>query len=134
MHRASFTIASLRLADTAGLPGPPPGISFEHAFWADWKAGDWGSIPELESILIPPPALGSGKFGTPCDRMQAANLIATPAPFEPDPGLAEDPHAVNAIAQPTVVSATARTWRGLRAPMPFVFHMPRVIPGISAPL
>jgi len=83
MHAASFTIASLRLSDVDPLPGPPPGSNFEHAFWADWKAGDWGSIPELELIWIPPPALGSGKFGTPCDRMQAENLIPSPPAVGP---------------------------------------------------
>jgi hypothetical protein len=75
----------LRLADTPARPGPPPGSNFEHAFCADWNAGDWGLIPELELIWIPPPALGSGKFETPCARMQSENLIAAPALFTRGP-------------------------------------------------
>jgi hypothetical protein len=84
MHSASFTIASLRLSCAGPLAGPPPGNSFEQAFWADWNAGDWGLIPELELIWIPPPAPGSGKLGTPCKRMQSANWIPMPPPFEAD--------------------------------------------------
>jgi hypothetical protein len=122
MHSASLSISSLRLSDPT-LGGPPPGSSFEHAFWADWNAGDWGLIPELELIWIPPPEPGSGKFGTPCERMQSANLIPADSPLEPDPlfGLPEDPHALSATAQLTAASATAR----VGGPMPFVLRMSR---------
>jgi hypothetical protein len=126
MHSASFTIANLRLSDPDPLPGPPPGISFEHAFWADWNAGERGLIPELELSWIPPPSLGSGKFGTPCERMQAANLIPASL-FELDPcfDFPEDPHAVSAIAQQKVASATARMRRQLPAPVHSVVDMSR---------
>jgi len=46
--------------------------------------------------MPPPPALGSGKLGTPCERMQSANLIAALALSLS--GLAEDPHAGSATA------------------------------------
>jgi hypothetical protein len=95
----------LRVSDTGPRGGPPPGKRLEHAFWASWNAGDWGSIPELELIWIPPPALGSGKFGTPCERMQSANLIGAEPPLALEE-LAEDPHALSASAQPTAASAT----------------------------
>jgi len=77
--------------------------------------------PEPTLIWIPPPPPpGSGKFGTPCKRMQSANLIPAGSPFEPDPlfDLPEDPHAVSATAQPAVASATARMRRRSDARMP----------------
>ena len=125
MHSASLTIASYRLSGADPLPGPPPGSSFEHAFWADWNAGDWGLIPDPELMWIPPPALGSGKFGMPCERMQSANLIPAPPLFEPDLwfDFPEDPQAVNAIAPLAVASATARMWRQRLAPVLFVVLM-----------
>ena len=57
-------------------PGPPPGRSLPHFLCAAWKAGDCGFNPEPGLISIPPPALGSGKFGTPLARMHPANFSA----------------------------------------------------------
>jgi len=122
MHSASLSIATFWLSDTGPLGGPPPGMSLEHASWADWNAGDRGLIPELELIWIPPPALGSGKFGTPCERMQSANLSPAAAPLEPDRSFdrPEDPHAVSASAQLPTASATARMRRQFGAGVPVV--------------
>ena len=96
----------------------------EHAFWADWNAGDWGSIPEPELIWIPPPGPGSGKFGTPWERMQSENLIPAASPCELEPVLdfPEDPHAVSSTAQLTAASATSRLRRRLAAPIRFTLR------------
>jgi hypothetical protein len=75
MHSASLTSSCLRASDPCPLPGPPPGSKFWHALWADWNAGDCGLIPEPAVIWIPPPEpLGSGKFGTPCERSAVGEL------------------------------------------------------------
>jgi hypothetical protein len=51
---------------------------------------------------VAPFDVGSGKFGTPCERMQVANLSPAVAPLEAALfGLAEDPHAATNMAQPT---------------------------------
>jgi hypothetical protein len=73
---------------------------------ADWNAGDRGLIPE--GIWMPPPGPGSGKLGTPCARMQSANLIPAALPLEPDepPELPEDPHAASITVQPAAARAT----------------------------
>ena len=110
MHCASLSIASLRVSDAGPLPGPPPGISFEHAFWADWNAGDWGFIPEPGVILMAPPEpAGSGKFGTPCERMQSANLIPALPPLERDAllGLPDEPQAATADKQAAATNKSA---------------------------
>jgi hypothetical protein len=96
-------------------PGPPPGSSVLQADWADWNAGDWGLTPEPAVIWTPPPDPGSGKFGTPCARMQSANLMPCEAnegveplePFESFESL-EEPHAPMASAQPIAASAIDR--------------------------
>jgi hypothetical protein len=107
MHRASLTSSSLCLSEDAAL-GPPPGSSFWHAFCAAWNAGEKGLMPEPWLIWILPFALGSGKFGTPCARMQFANLI--PAAWLLELGalleLCEAPHAVSATTEPVAASAT----------------------------
>ena len=77
----------------------PPGCSFLHVCIADRKAGDC-LIPEGNG------ASGSGKLGTPCERMQFANSSASPVPAQvelPGPLAAAQPET--AIAQPTAVSA-----------------------------
>jgi hypothetical protein len=38
--------------------------------WYMLYAGDWALI--VDGMSKPPPALASGKFGTPCERMQSA--------------------------------------------------------------
>ena len=80
------------------------------------NAGDRGLIPEPSGIWIPPPPeLGSGKFGTPCERMQSAALIPAPAALEPDAlcEVLDDPQA--AIATEYVIAAHTlkRRWRSL---------------------
>jgi hypothetical protein len=61
-------------------------------------------IPELLlNWMPPPPALGSGMSGTPCVRMQSANLIPMLTWPVPD-GLLDEPHALSAIAQPTAAT------------------------------
>jgi hypothetical protein len=65
-----------------------------HFCIADRKAGDC-----LWTPLKPPGAPGSGKFDTPCERMQFANAtpLALPVPAELL-GLDEDPQALIASA------------------------------------
>src|SRR5471030_539347 len=76
MHFARANIASSRLSDDD--PGPlPPDPRLAHAFWADRNAGACG----LMSLGIRRPrpfAPGSGKFGTPCERMHSASLSNGP--------------------------------------------------------
>jgi len=107
MHCARCSNASLRVSDVPPLPGPPPGSKLPQLFCAAWKAGEAGLIPELELIWMPPPELGSGKFGTPCDRMQSEYLIPIACPFEDDVvlGLLEDPQAASASAHPRPTAA-----------------------------
>lgn len=66
-------------------------------------------IPEPAGIWMPPlpPPPGSGKFGTPCDRMQSANRIpdARTAAFDLPLEFAEEPHAVRAAEEATAASA-----------------------------
>lgn len=72
----------------------------------------------LEGRTVMPSAFGSGKFGTPCERMQSAYLIACETLLEAEMlGLCEeDPHAVIPTAQVTAVAATrtTRRWPGGR--------------------
>jgi len=66
---------------------------------------------------MPPPAVGSGKFGTPRERMQSANATAVPALFEPGSRLAlvDDPQAATttthamAATESTTVPIAERT-------------------------
>ncbi len=99
-------------------PGPPPGRSLPHFFCAAWKAGDCGFNPEPGLIWIPPPAPGSGKFGTPLARMHAENFSAwSDAAFAevPVPPDCADPPP-HAATQSTVTRARAiRIWRGAPA-------------------
>jgi hypothetical protein len=95
----------------------------KQVFWAAWNAGERGLAPA--GIWNPPPLEpGSGKFGTPWDRMQSANLIPADWPLEFDalPGLDDEPHAASAIAQPMPQSATAmlRTLRVLGGCLPLI--------------
>jgi hypothetical protein len=65
-------------------------------------------IPELELIWTPPPELGSGKFGTPCERMQLANASPEPPAAAAGFGLLDEPQAPMATTQLTVASAIVR--------------------------
>jgi hypothetical protein len=51
--------------------GLRPGKLFRQACWADWNRGEFRSIPRGASSMLPLANVGSGKFGTPCARMQA---------------------------------------------------------------
>ncbi len=71
-------------------------------------------IPELELIWMPPPPVGSGKFGTPCARMHAENarnplLLEGLAPlFEVVVVSAAEPHAATVIAENDTTAAARR--------------------------
>jgi hypothetical protein len=91
-----------------------------HAWSAVLYAGDWTMIPELRSEK-PPPGLGSGKFGTPCERMQSEYL--TPWAYCTGTGVVEpaavalladreEPQAAATSAPPTTTSATEKSWPG----------------------
>jgi hypothetical protein len=84
-------VANVRACARPGTPLAPPavdawplGSNLRHACRAEVNAGEWPSaLPEPRCVLMvactPPPELencGSGKFGTPCERMQTEN--ATP--------------------------------------------------------
>jgi len=82
MHSEIASICVLAAADGSTEPGPPPGRSLPHVFWAARKDGDAGLIPELLLMLMWEPPLevvGSGKFRTPCERMHDENLIPATA-------------------------------------------------------
>lgn len=74
MHCATRNILAIVCVEACvvepGLRGPPPGRSFPHFACAALKLGDEGSMPALS--LSPPAGLGSGKLGTPSERMQLA--------------------------------------------------------------
>jgi hypothetical protein len=55
-----------------GPGGPPAGMSLRHFACAALKADDEGSIPLPIGIWKSPPVPGSGKLGTPSDRMHSA--------------------------------------------------------------
>jgi hypothetical protein len=53
-------------------PRPRSGVQDAHAVWAARNCDEFGSMPGGRLNWKPWPTIGSGKFGTPCDRMQAA--------------------------------------------------------------
>ena len=55
---------------------PPPGSRCRHAVLADWNAGDFAAVELIDSLKFRG-ELGSGKLGTPCERMHPAKLIAS---------------------------------------------------------
>lgn len=122
MHFARLSIASFALADGCPADGPPFGSNLPQAFWADWKAGELGLIPELGSMLMliwPPEDLGSGKLDTPCERMHWENL--SPAAWRLGVaalGVPDDPHAAIARADPTASTAIEKTCRRLLRAVP----------------
>lgn len=79
-------------------------MRLEHLLWADWNAGDCGLIPA--PIWTPPPGPGSGKFGTPCERMQSAYLIPTDSLLASELalGFPDDPHPASTIVQPAAAT------------------------------
>ena len=106
----------LRFAICAGVGWPPLGKSFWQTLRADWNAGELGSMPIPEWIVITPWPFGSGKFGTPCLRMQAENFAPSAVPtfiaiwnWPPGPP-PEPPGALSADPEPlrvVVVAAVA---------------------------
>src|SRR5581483_2857554 len=78
MHSEVASICALKCAVAAplGAGGPPPGNFFMQVARAASNAGDAGL--RFAGRLTPPPPLGSGKSGTPCERMQTANAKALP--------------------------------------------------------
>jgi hypothetical protein len=109
MHSEVASICRLAASEGARLaPGPPPGRSLAHCDWAALNAGESGLIPEPWAILIPPPEGGSGKFGTPCERMQLAKASPEPLAADAAPGLLDDPQATMARTQLTHANAIVR--------------------------
>src|ERR1700722_19887101 len=111
MHSETFSVCATACAVGCAAPGPPPGRSFLQLAWAALKAGEDGLIPELS--WMPPPGLGSGKFGTACERMhslkvrKAERCAESAVPFE-------DPQAASAPAHVMAASVTSGRWRSLR--------------------
>src|SRR6185437_9552868 len=94
--------------------GPPSGSRCRHAVTPAWNDGE-RALPELGvranlNALV----VGSGKPGTPCERMQRANRKAArawawvwrapEARLEVVPELPEDPHAPSEMAIATKTS------------------------------
>src|ERR1700730_13101515 len=80
MQAEKASICCWRCAICAGVGWPPFGSSFSQAVRAELNAGEPGSIPVPEWILITPWPSGSGKFVTPCLRMQAENFAPSTVP------------------------------------------------------
>jgi hypothetical protein len=74
MHFEKATSCCCTRASCAAVGGwpKPAGSRFRHALNADLNRGERGSIPEPNWTV--PCVPGSGKFDTPCERMQAENL------------------------------------------------------------
>jgi hypothetical protein len=64
------------LSPEGPTPPGPPSISDWHAFEALWNAGEFLLTPVPVRVSCPL-FFGSGKFGTPCERMQRANFSAS---------------------------------------------------------
>ena len=62
-------------------------------------------------ITLGPPGLGSGKLGTPCERMHCASWSGEPPLATPVLDLAEVPHAATANAELAAAIATLRLYR-----------------------
>jgi hypothetical protein len=72
MHAENLSAAACAAACCAALGGRPPfGEYFLHAFCARVNDGDCGLTPFNVTL---PFAFGSGKLGTPCERMHDANF------------------------------------------------------------
>jgi hypothetical protein len=127
MHRANWSIADFRAADSGG-GWPPLGSSDRQLCIADLNAGaltltpftvidepeptradDWISIPPLP--LLP----GSGKLGTPCARMHFAKATILSVFAALVDASEDEPHAASPAA-----AMIAR--RGLVRLMPVVYE------------
>jgi hypothetical protein len=114
MHRAIRTSFDSVWAEGCvvepGPGGPPPGRRFRHFARAAWKAGASGLVPGGRVNSTAPPALGSGKFGTPLARMHLENAsgpdawlatgVVDPEVLAPPPAVAPDPVLAAALALP----------------------------------
>ena len=115
MQRALATMPACCAAEIGGGALAPPSRNVAHAFSADSNAGDCSLIPEVRSGK-PPPGLGSGKFGTSCERIQSAYFTAWAYWLDPPVtvlDLLDDPHAAIATAPLTVTTAIDRLRRWL---------------------
>lgn len=74
MHSAQRSSRAYALAEGGPEGGRFTGSRLLHAVRAASNAGDDELIPGMLLRLKPPPAVGSGKFGTPWERMQRAKL------------------------------------------------------------
>jgi len=112
MHFAFVTAASRSLAEAGEPCAVLAGSSDAHASWADRNAGDRVSMPERPK----PSGLGSGKFRTPFERMQSANLTAVLETLAAAVlGLLADPQApiTSALATTATAIASSRRWGAL---------------------
>jgi hypothetical protein len=118
MHSEIASIRALLAADGFTEPGPLPGRNLPHTVWAATNDGDAGLIPELLLRLMWTPPLevvGSGKFGTPRERMQSAYLIPAAAGFDALLlallGLFDDPQPAITSTPDTTATAIGERWR-----------------------
>lgn len=118
MHVASRSTCAFCSADASGGLVAPGGSSERQARCAALKAGAPGLNPAPVGNENPPPT-GSGKFGTPCARMQLANLTAMAKSRALVADLLDEdepPHAATIAAQPNTTknNLTAPFLRGAR--------------------
>ena len=113
MHSEILSAASFACAEGGPVGGPPPGRRCLHLDCAAWNAGEPGLIPEPDEMWIPPPPVGSGKFGTPSARMHAENLTNAAVVL----GEALEPVTVGSLADPPQ-AAIATTQPSAAIPMP----------------
>ena len=105
IHADTASIRACACEDGGSEPGGPFGSRRWHACAADWNAGD--STVLCEPIrTVWPLTVGSGKFGTPCERMHLENatpdstaLAVDAEVLAPPVGLLErPPHPVTSTA------------------------------------
>ena len=116
MHSEIWSSRACACADGAPEPGPPAGSRCLHDVWADWNAGELISELEPRGWTLGPPAFGSGKFGTPWERMQLANASAPALLLVAVGSLLrsvgpEEPQAVVATTQLIAATAIGRPHR-----------------------
>jgi hypothetical protein len=105
MHSACL---SWDASDGLGFTWASSACTVRQARWADWNAGDRLSTgPALDVV---PFDVGSGKLGTPCERMHAANLRPTEARVAPAVvvDLPDDPHPATVSAVHAMMSPITR--------------------------
>ena len=108
MHSALASAARRSLSEAGDPLGCGLLVSLSQLRPADRNAGACVLIPEPWPPTGEP---GSGKLGTPCDRMQSANLSASASPLPVAAallGLSESPQALSAKTKLTLTSAAGR--------------------------